>query len=129
MGGERTGRRSPTPIPIPPPTGCDRPPIGHPGTMEIQINQEDRGDRGRYHLLVDGAEAGELDYRMQDGKRVFVHTGVRDEYEGQGLASKLAQRVLEDARAEGLEIVAQCPYVRGYLERHPEYQDLLAAPD
>ena len=93
--------------------------------MGIEIRLEDRGERGRYHLLVDGAEAGELDYRMHEGRRVFVHTGVRDEYEGQGLAGELAKRVLDDARAEGLKIVPQCPYVRGYLERHEDYADLV----
>jgi predicted GNAT family acetyltransferase len=94
--------------------------------MSIEITHEPDGARGRYHLLVDGAEAGEVDYRMQDGRRVFIHTGVRDEYEGQGLAAKLAVHVLDEARAEGLEVVAQCPYIRGYIQRHPEYQDLLA---
>ena len=93
--------------------------------MDIEIRQEDRGDRGRYHLVVDGEDAGELDYRMYDGRRVFVHTGVRDAYEGQGLASKLARRVLDDARAEGLRIIPQCPYVQSYLERHPADRDLI----
>jgi predicted GNAT family acetyltransferase len=93
--------------------------------MDIAIEQQDRGERGRYVVTVDGDEAGELVYRMHEGRRVFVHTGVRDEYEGQGLASRLARRVLDDARAEGLKIVPQCPYVRGYLERHPEDQDLI----
>jgi predicted GNAT family acetyltransferase len=93
--------------------------------MDISIEQQDQGGQGRYRLTVDGVEAGELVYRMHEGRRVFVHTGVRDEYEGQGLASKLARRVLDDARAEGLRIVPQCPYVRGYLERHPEDQDLI----
>jgi predicted GNAT family acetyltransferase len=96
--------------------------------MSIEIQHEDRGDAGRYHLFVDGQEAGELDYRMDGDVRVFVHTGVRDEYEGQGLAGKLAQHVLDDARANGISIGATCPYVRSYLERHPEQQDLLARP-
>ena len=96
--------------------------------MEIEITHEPRGDKGRYHLLVDGAEAGELDYRMDGDVRVFVHTGVRDEYEGHGLAGQLATRVLDDARAEGIQVGATCPYVRSYLEKHPEYQDLLAKP-
>lgn len=96
--------------------------------MSIEITHEPQGDRGRYHLLVDGAEAGEIDYRMDGDVRIFVHTGVRDAYEGQGLAGKLAKHVLDDARANGVKIGATCPYVRGYLERHPEEQDLLAAP-
>lgn len=96
--------------------------------MDIEITHDERGDGGRYHLLVDGAEAGELDYRMADGVRIYTHTGVRDEYEGQGLASKLAKHVLDDARASGIKIGATCPYVRSYLERHPDEQDLLASP-
>jgi hypothetical protein len=96
--------------------------------MSIEIKHESLGDKGRYHLIVDGAEAGELDYRMDGDVRVYVHTGVRDEYEGQGLAGKLAKHVLDEARAEGIKIGATCPYVRSYLERHPEEQDLLAAP-
>lgn len=96
--------------------------------MSIEITHEPRGDRGRYHLLVDGTEAGEIDYRMDGDVRVYVHTGVRDAYEGQGLAGKLAKHVLDDARAEGIQIGATCPYIRGYLERHEEYRDLLAAP-
>lgn len=93
--------------------------------MDVEIRREDQGGRGRYHLVVDGKEAGELDYRVHDGRRVFTHTGVRDAYEGNGLASQLARRALDDARAEGVQVIPQCPYVRGYLERHAEDQDLI----
>lgn len=96
--------------------------------MSIEITHEPRSDGGRYHLLVDEADAGEIDYRMDGDVRVFVHTGVRDEYEGQGLAGKLVQHALDDARSAGIKIGATCPYVRSYLERHPEDQDLLASP-
>lgn len=93
--------------------------------MDIEITHEIDGDHGRYHLFVDGAEAGELDHRTIDGRRAFTHTGIRDEFEGQGLAGKLARRVLDDARAEGLQIVPLCPFVASYLERHPDDQDLI----
>ncbi|MCU1370552.1 MAG: hypothetical protein JWO77_1746 [Ilumatobacteraceae bacterium] len=96
--------------------------------MSIEINHENDAATGRYHLVVDGVEAGEIDYRTDGDVRVFVHTGVRDEFEGQGLAGKLAEHALDDARSNGIKIGATCPYVRSYLERHPEYQDLLAAP-
>lgn len=96
--------------------------------MSIEIRHEALDGKGRYHLLVDGVEAGELDYRMQGDVRVYVHTGIRDQYEGQGLAGQLAKHVLDEARADGIQIGATCPYVRGYLEKHPEYQDLLAHP-
>lgn len=96
--------------------------------MEIEIQHEARDDRGRYHLFVDGTEAGELDYRLDGDVRVYVHTGVREEFEGQGLAGKLAAHVLADARAAGVQVWATCPYMRSYLEKHPDQHDLLARP-
>ncbi|CAN5570727.1 hypothetical protein BH10ACT1_BH10ACT1_37630 [soil metagenome] len=93
-------------------------------TTEIQLNTDEHGE-GRYTILVDGLPAGELDYRTIDGRRAPVHTGVRDRYEGQGLAGQLARRALDDARAEGLKIIPLCPYVASYLEKHPEDQDLI----
>lgn len=93
-------------------------------TIDIAVHADAHGD-GRYAITVDGEPAGELDYRTVDGRRVFIHTGIRDRFEGQGLAGKLARRVLDDARAEGLKIVPLCPYVAGYLERHPADQDLV----
>ncbi len=93
-------------------------------TIDIAVHADGHGE-GRYTITVDGEPAGELDYRTVDARRVFTHTRIRDRFEGQGLASKLARRVLDDARAEGLKIVPLCPYVASYLERHPEDLDLV----
>lgn len=93
-------------------------------TTEIRLSTDEHGE-GRYTILVDGQPAGELDFRTIDGRRAPTHTGVRDRYEGQGLAGQLARRALDDARAEGLKIVPLCPYVASYLEKHPDDQDLV----
>ena len=97
--------------------------------MDIEITDERHGALGQYHLLVDGTEVGELDYRDGDGRRVFSHTGVRTAYEGRGLAAQLVRRGLDDARAEHLQVVPQCSYVAAYIAQHPEYVDLLATAD
>jgi predicted GNAT family acetyltransferase len=89
--------------------------------------EEDDHGKGRYVLTVDGVEAGELVYRMHDDRRVLIHTGVEEAFEGQGLAGQLARRALDDARDEGTKIVPQCPFVRSYLERHPDDQPLVDA--
>jgi predicted GNAT family acetyltransferase len=99
---------------------------GHAGAMDIEIIDERHGQRGEYRLRVDGAEAGELSHRTDATVRTFTHTGVRPAFEGHGLAAQLVRRGLDDARAEGLTIVPQCPYVRGYIDKHPEYRDLVA---
>jgi predicted GNAT family acetyltransferase len=93
--------------------------------MDIEINDERHGALGQYHLLVDGVEVGELDYRDGDGKRVFSHTGVRSSHQGRGLAAQLVRRGLDDARAEQLQDVPRCSYVAAYLAQHPEDADLL----
>lgn len=93
--------------------------------MDIQITDERHGALGQYHLLVDGVEVGELDYRDGDGRRLFTHTGVRPAYEGRGLAARLVRRGLDDARAEQLSVVPQCSYVAAYIAQHPDDADLL----
>ena len=100
---------------------------GHPGAMATEIRHDTWTDGGRYVLLVDGAEVGELDHAEGPaGVRTMLHTGVRPAFEGRGLAAKLVRRALDDARADGVLVVPSCWYVAGYLDRHPDDADLRA---
>jgi predicted GNAT family acetyltransferase len=56
----------------------------------------------------------------------LVHTEVDEQFAGRGYASALARAALDYARANNLKVVPTCPFVRKYLERHPEYDDLRA---
>ena len=56
---------------------------------------------------------------------IFTHAEVDDAYEGQGLASKLAQQSLDTARERGLAVIPACPFYAGYIQRHPAYVDLV----
>jgi uncharacterized protein len=56
----------------------------------------------------------------------LVHTAVPQEAEGQGVGSALAHAALEHARTSGLKVIASCPFVHGYLQKHKEYADLVA---
>ena len=56
----------------------------------------------------------------------ILHTEVADEYEGKGYGSALARAALDHARASRLKVVPTCPFLRSYLDRHPEYADLRA---
>lgn len=83
-------------------------------------------DKQRYEIHVDGTFAGLTQAQGDGDVLVFPHTVVFDEFEGQGLAGKLVGGALDDVRARGKKIVAECPYVARYVEKHPEYADLLA---
>lgn len=86
----------------------------------------DNPDKNRFELTVDGALAGFSAYRRREGGIVFTHTEIDPSFEGKGLGSRLARAVLDEARARGLRVYAQCPFIAGYIDKHPEYQDLLA---
>lgn len=78
----------------------------------------------RYELGVEGHVAAAY-YRLEPGVVTFVHTEVPNELAGRGIGSALARGALDDARAQGLKVVAQCPFIGAYIAKHDEYGDLL----
>jgi uncharacterized protein len=85
----------------------------------------DNRDRSRYELVVDGEVAGFVQYNMRGGRLILVHTEIDDAHAGRGLAGILVSGVLDDVRRRRLRIVPICPFVEGYIERHPDYDDLV----
>ncbi|MGM7669607.1 GNAT family N-acetyltransferase [Microbacterium sp. A93] len=98
------------------------PSLDHPKVVQ--------GTTPRYEIHVDGSgePAGKTyftDHESVAGvrQRIFPHTEVGEEFGGHGLASKLVRAALDASIAEGFRIVAVCPYVKGWVEKHPEYQE------
>ena len=81
----------------------------------------------RYEARVDRALAGISEYELTSDTIIFLHTQVAERYEGQGVGSEIARYALDDARARGLYVRPLCPFIRGWLTRHPEYNDLIRA--
>ncbi len=79
----------------------------------------------RYQLTVDGHTAATY-YKIADGVITFVHTEVPTELGGRGVGSKLIRGALDQARADGLKVVAECEFVKAFIGRNATYQDLLA---
>jgi predicted GNAT family acetyltransferase len=91
-------------------------------TMAITITREDTGSKASYLAKVDGfAGEGILTISVASGALVIAdHTSVSDDLRGQGIAKALTERLVTDARAQGQKILPLCPYVKGYMDRHPE---------
>jgi hypothetical protein len=79
----------------------------------------------RFEARVD-QHLAQLAYEQSEQRIIFTHTEVPEQLRGQGIAAKLARIALEHARTQGLTVVPRCPFVKGYIEKHPEFQDLLA---
>ncbi|MBN9049830.1 MAG: N-acetyltransferase [Rhizobiales bacterium] len=85
----------------------------------------DNPARHRFELEVDGHLAIAV-YSLAPGVITFIHTEVPDALAGRGIGSRLAKGALAQVRDRGLKVVPRCPFIRGYIEKHPEWQDLLA---
>jgi predicted GNAT family acetyltransferase len=81
--------------------------------------------RHRYELEVDGHLAICV-YTLAPGIITFVHTEVPPELGGKGVGSALVRGALEDVRRQGLKVVARCSFVKAFMAKHPEFDDLLA---
>ena len=85
----------------------------------------DVSDRRRFEIEVDGAVLGFAEYRRRPGVISFIHTEIDPAREGEGLGTLLVKAALDTARAEGLAVLPYCPFVRGFIDRHREYLDLV----
>lgn len=88
---------------------------------EVVNNREAK----RYELEVEGGLAI-AEYRLRPGRISFTHTEVPDALAGRGIGKRLVKAALDDARTQGLKVVPICPFVKHYIDTHPEEQDLLA---
>lgn len=80
----------------------------------------------RYEARIGDAVVGFSEYRLIKDRVVFLHTEVDPSMEGRGIGSRLAAGALDDVRARGRKLTAKCPFIAAYLQRHREYEDLIA---
>lgn len=92
--------------------------------MESQVRNNE--ERSRCELVVDGAVVGIADYSLVGDRVVIPHAEIDPARRGQSLGAVLVRGVLDDVRASGRTVVPQCWYVAQFIERRPEYRDLVA---
>lgn len=98
-------------------------PNNEPLTYEVIDNKEAK----RFEIHVDGKVAFE-DYdffETSEGEKgiAYLHTEVPKELGGRGIAGYLVKYILDDASRKNLRVKPICPYVKAYIDKHPEYQD------
>jgi len=88
-----------------------------------QTEVVDTTDRDRYEIRLAGQLAGFAQYVRRGGRTFLVHTEIDSSFEGKGLGSKLAAGALAAEREAGTKVVPLCPFVRSYIDRHPDEMD------
>lgn len=94
-------------------------------TEEPQI--VDDKEQSRYEVQLGGETVAIAGYVKQPGIVSFTHTETSAGHKGQGLAGRMIDRALRDAREEELEVVPFCSFVSDYVDKHREYLDLVPA--
>ena len=98
--------------------------------MAITVTRTDETSHGAYRAELPGADRpAELTWRALGPLRIADHTFVPPAMRGQGVAQVLVEALVADAREQGFRIVPRCSFVAAQFRRHPEWADLLAAPD
>ena len=92
--------------------------------MQAEVDVEHDPEARRFTAVVDG-HLSAIDYRLEDGRLVILHTGVPRAVEGRGIAAAMTRAALDTARAEGWRVVPLCAYAASWIRRHPEYASLV----
>jgi predicted GNAT family acetyltransferase len=85
----------------------------------------DAPDGERYEIRDGDRLLGIAAYQRRGDVTVFTHTEVDPDAGISGLGGTLVRAALDDVRAKGGKVVPQCPFVHGWIERHPDYADLI----
>jgi predicted GNAT family acetyltransferase len=92
----------------------------------MDVTVQEAPDSHRYEAVTaTGEVVGFVEYVDHRGVRVLFHTEVDDAYEGKGVGSTLAREVLDEALAAGRRLRITCPFLRSWIERHPDYAQLV----
>ena len=103
---------------------------GNEGIMQFNIDDVEvvNNTAARRFEAAAGGHLAVIDYIQEETRIIYTHTGVPEAIEHQGIAQKMAHTALEYASDNHLKVVPQCPFVAGYIDRHPEYQSLVWNP-
>jgi hypothetical protein len=94
---------------------------------QVTITRHESGHAGEYHAHVEGQDAiGRLTWVELGGVRAAEHTLVPKEIGGRGVAGKLVDALIADARAQGFKVKPVCSYVVAAFDKHPDWADLRA---
>jgi len=92
--------------------------------MADELEVVNNAEQGRFEVRL-GNDVAFTEYRRLANGILFPHTEVPPAFEGKGVGGKIVRTALEWARSEGQKVMPTCPFVAGYIQKHPEFHDLV----
>lgn len=89
---------------------------------DVQVINNTAGHR--FEVSLDG-EVAFAEYNLVDHGIILPHTVVPEAFEGKGVGSALAKAALGYAREHELKVIPTCPFMSGYIKKHPEWHDIV----
>jgi predicted GNAT family acetyltransferase len=99
-----------------------------PGSGHDELIVRDNPEERQYEAYVGPELAGVATYHAQQGLVTVMHTEIERAFEGRGIGSQFVAAMLDDIRRRQARVLPVCPFVRAFLQKHPEYADLVWAP-
>ncbi|MFJ4648263.1 GNAT family N-acetyltransferase [Streptomyces bobili] len=97
--------------------------------MDPQATVTDNPSQSRFEIHEGADLAGFAQYHAYKDEIAFLHTEIGQTFGGRGLAGLLINGALDAARERGLKVLPYCPFVRGWITRHPDYVELVPQQD
>jgi hypothetical protein len=79
----------------------------------------------QFEIKIDN-EVARIEFHIMDDRIFLTHTEVPEELSGQGIASMLAQKTLDEIEKMKLKVVPYCKFITSYIRKNPKYRRLLA---
>ena len=93
--------------------------------MEADYELIDNEERRQYEFHVD-QYTPKIEYiKSTNGEIYLTHTEVPTQLGGKGIGSQLVEKALKDIEKQGLRLVPLCPFVAGYIHKHPEWKRIV----
>jgi predicted GNAT family acetyltransferase len=90
-----------------------------------ELTVADNPDESRFELRAAGEVAGWIDYRPAGASVIFAHTEILPGNEQKGFGSVLVRGALDEMRSRGTTVIPSCPFTAAFIQRHPEYADVV----
>ena len=86
----------------------------------------DNTAKSRFELPLEGGDVAFVAYRREPDAVWLMHAEVPAHLNGRGIGGRLVKATLDHLRAQGARVVPRCSFIRAFMGRNPQFDDMRA---